>query len=91
MKITDAILVAVIGFAGVIVGGVVNPSVDAFLRAHLVNDRMVELAVDILKSSDCKTAPNLAAARPWAVSVIEKFSPVPMDADVKSALLNSCH
>ncbi len=38
MKITDVILVAVIGFAGVIVGGAVNPSVDAFLRSHLVND-----------------------------------------------------
>jgi hypothetical protein len=35
---------------------------------------MIELALEILKS-DCKTEPGLIPVRPWAVSVIEKFSP----------------
>jgi hypothetical protein len=88
MRARDAILAALIGLAGVVVGGIVTPTADAFLRTHVVNDKLVELAIDILKS-DCKTVPGLVPARPWAVDVIDKLSPVPLSEDAKAALIQN--
>ena len=76
------------GLLGAIIGAVGAPFVQAVLSQKYANDKMVELAVEILKS-DCKTAPGLVPARPWAVSVIEDFSPVRLGEDAKSALLHN--
>lgn len=76
------------GLLGAIIGAVGAPFVQAVLSQKYANDKMVELAVEILKS-DCKSAPGLVPARPWAVSVIEKFSPVQLGEDAKSALFHN--
>lgn len=78
----------VVGLLGAIIGAVGAPFVQAVLSQKYANDKMIELAAEILKS-DCKSAPGLVPARPWAVSVIEKFSPVPLGEEAKSALLHN--
>jgi hypothetical protein len=88
MKMHESIVIALIALFGAVVGGMVSPIVDAFIRARVVNDRLVELAIDILKS-DCKTAPGLVPARPWAVDVIQKLSPVHLSEEARAALLHN--
>ena len=88
MKIPEPIAVALIALVSAIIGGAVSPAVDALIRTRLVNDKLVELAIDILKS-DCKTAPGLVPARPWAVDVIEKLSPVHLSEEAKAALAHN--
>ena len=88
MKMHEPIVIALIALFGAVVGGMVSPIVDAFIRARVVNDKLVELAIDILKS-DCKTAPGLVPARPWAVDVIQKLSPVHLSEEAKTALIHN--
>ena len=76
------------GLVGTIIGVAGAPFVQAVLSQKYANDKMIELAVEILKS-DCKSAPGLVPARPWAGSVIEKFSPVHLGEDAKAALLHN--
>jgi ABC-type phosphate/phosphonate transport system permease subunit len=78
----------VVALIGAVLGGAVGPVVQAILAQKYANDKMIELAVEILKS-DCKSAPGLVPAKPWAVSVVERFSPVQLGKDAKSALLRN--
>jgi hypothetical protein len=42
--------VALIAGVSAIIGAAVAPSIDAFLRTRVINDKLVELAIEILKS-----------------------------------------
>jgi hypothetical protein len=88
MKISDPIVVALIALVSAAIGSAVSPIIDAFVRTRVVNDKLVELAIDILKS-DCKTAPGLVPARQWAVDVIQKLSPVHLSEEAKAALIHN--
>jgi hypothetical protein len=88
MRISESVLVALIALTSAAIGSAVGPFTDAFLRAHVLNDKMVELAVDILKS-DCKNSPGLVPARKWAVDVISQLSSVKMGDDAKVALVQN--
>jgi hypothetical protein len=88
MRLSESIVVALIALVAAALGSAVGPVIDAFVRARFVDDKMIELAVDILKS-DCKAAPGLVPARGWAIDVIDKFSSVKMSVEAKTALAHN--
>lgn len=77
-----------------ILGGVLLPVITiciAYLLNASIQDRsarvrMVELAVEILKS-DPKAATNANYMRGWAVEVLQKNSEVPLPKEALSALM----
>jgi hypothetical protein len=76
------VLIAVL--AGV-VGAGVTAYVDYQLRTRDMDIKMVELAIDVLKS-DCKIEPGLVPARKWAVEVINHYATVELEPDAQAAL-----
>lgn len=60
--------------------------IESWDRNRDIDERMIGLAVDVLKS-DCRSAPGLVPARRWAVSVIAHYSnDVPLQEDAREAL-----
>lgn len=76
---------ASIAAAAAIVGALTTAYVDYQLRSRGMDNKMVELAIDVLKA-DCKTEPGLVPARKWAVEVINHYATVKLEPDAQAAL-----
>lgn len=88
MRINESLSAALLSLLGVLIGVSISEVTDYWLRSRDMDNKMVEVAIDVLKS-DCKKEPGIVPARKWAVSILKKYSPVPMNRDVEAALLQN--
>jgi hypothetical protein len=83
-----AIITAIISALVSLSVGLGTIATNYALTSRQNDEKMIELAVDILKAN-CTSNEGVVPARKWAVNVIQHFAPsgVPLDEDTKKALL----
>jgi hypothetical protein len=80
-----ALVVAVVGFAGVIGGAAINSYFNHLDKAADVDTKMIELSVGILRA---EATDQTRPLRQWAIDVIENRANFKFNDQQKSALLN---
>jgi hypothetical protein len=88
MKVTEPIAVAMIAVVGGIAGAAIGPIAEAPEHSQEIHVKMIELAVDILKST-CTSDAGLVPAREWAVNLIDRYSPIPLSDQAKAAIVHN--